>query len=91
MKITDVRVRKFFDEGPLKAVVSITFDDCLAVHDVKVVEASGKRFVVMPSTKSADGTYRDIVHPVKSELRAELTATVLEQYEAQRVAKTTDI
>ena len=39
MQITDIKIRKFFDEGPMKAVVSVTFDDCLAVHDIKVIYA----------------------------------------------------
>ena len=38
MQITDIKIRKFFEEGPMKAVVSVTFDDCLAVHDIKVIE-----------------------------------------------------
>ena len=86
MKITNVKVRKFFEEGPLKAVVSVTFEDCLAVHDIKVVEAGAKRFVVMPAVKSADGTYRDTVHPINSEFRAELTDTILEAYDVQYAA-----
>lgn len=86
MKITDVKIRKTFEEGPLKAVASVTFDDCFAVHDVKVIEAKEKTFVIMPSTKLADGTYRDIVHPINSEFRAGLTDAVLEAYEIQRIA-----
>ena len=64
MQITDVRVRKVFDEGPMKAIVSVTFDNELALHDVKVINARDKYFVVMPSRKNPDGTYRDIVHPI---------------------------
>lgn len=91
MKITSVKVRKIFEEGPLKAVVSVTFDDCFVVHDVKVVEASDKRFVVMPSVKTADNSYRDIAHPVGAEFRAELTNAVLEQYEVQKAIKSSGI
>ena len=63
MIITDVKIRKTFDEGPMKAVASVTFDNELALHDVKVIYARDKYFVVMPSRKNPDGTYRDIVHP----------------------------
>lgn len=83
MKITEVKVRKTFKKGPLKAIVSVTFDDCLAVHDVKVVEAKSKRFVVMPAIKTAEGIYRDQVHPINHEFRAELTDAVMEAYEVQ--------
>ena len=54
MQITDVRVRKVFDEGPMKAIVSVTFDNELALHDVKVINARDKYFVVMPSRKNPD-------------------------------------
>ena len=58
MQITDIKIRKFFDEGPMKAIVSVTFDDALAVHDIKVIYARERYFIVMPSRKNADGTYR---------------------------------
>jgi stage V sporulation protein G len=81
MRITDVRIRKTFEEGPLKAIVSVTFDDALAVHDIKIVEVKNdKRFVVMPSVKMPDGTYRDTVHPMNSEFRLQLTEAILARY-----------
>ena len=83
MQITDVKIRKFFDEGPMKAVVSVTFDGCLAVHDVKVIYAKERYFIVMPSRKNPDGTYRDIVHPINSDFRYELEKTVIDAYHAQ--------
>lgn len=81
MKITDVKIRKIFDEGPMKAVASVTFDGQLAVHDVKVINARDRFFVVMPSRKNPDDTYRDIVHPINSEFRAILEAGVIAAYE----------
>lgn len=83
MQITDIKIRKFFDEGPMKAVVSVTFNNCLAVHDVKVIYARDRYFIVMPSRKNPDGTYRDIVHPINSEFRSELERTVIDAYHAQ--------
>ena len=80
MKITDVKVRKLFDEGPMKAIVSVTFDGQLALHDVKVISARDKIFIVMPSRKNPDGTYRDIVHPINSEFRASMEEQILEAY-----------
>ena len=81
MQITDVKVRKlFFDEGPMKAVVSVTFDGQLAVHDIKVINARDKYFIVMPSRKNPDDTYRDIVHPINSQFRATLENAVIEAF-----------
>ncbi len=86
MQITDIKIRKFFDEGPMKAIVSVTFDDCLAVHDIKVIYARDRYFIVMPSRKNPDGTYRDIVHPINSDFRAALEESVIDAYHVQLVA-----
>ena len=80
MIITDVKIRKTFDEGPMKAVASVTFDNELALHDVKVIYARDKYFVVMPSRKNPDGTYRYIVHPINSEARERLEKAVIDAY-----------
>ena len=80
MKITDVKIRKLFDDGPMKAIVSVTFDGQLAVHDIKVINARDKFFIVMPSRKNPDETYRDIVHPINSDFRATLEEMVIAAY-----------
>ena len=86
MQITDVKVRKLFDEGPMKAIVSVTFDGQLAVHDLKVIHARDKFFVVMPSRKNPDETYRDIVHPINAQFRNMLETEVIAAYRAARAA-----
>ena len=87
MQITDVKVRKLFDEGPMKAIVSVTFDGQLAVHDIKVINARDKFFIVMPSRKNPDDTYRDIVHPINSQFRASLEDAGIEAYEQELAAE----
>lgn len=83
MEISDIKIRKLFDEGPMKAIASVTFDDQLALHDVKVINARDKFFIVMPSRKNPDGTYRDIVHPINSQFRIELERRVIAAYEEE--------
>ena len=85
MQITDIKVRKLFDEGPMKAVVSVTFANQLAVHDIKVINARDKFFIVMPSRKNPDNTYRDIVHPINATFREELERAVIEAYEKELI------
>ena len=80
MQITDVKVRKLFDEGPMRAIVSVTFDGQLAVHDIKVINAREKYFIVMPSRKNPDETYRDIVHPINSQFRTALEKAVIDAF-----------
>ena len=82
MEITDIKVRKLFDEGPMKAIVSVTFDGQLAVHDIKVINARDKFFIVMPSRKNPDDSYRDIVHPINAQFRGMLEDAVIAAYEA---------
>ena len=86
MQITDIKIRKFFEDGPMKAVVSVTFDEALAVHDIKVIYARDRYFIVMPSRKNPDGTYRDIVHPINATFRAELEEAVIDAYNVQLIA-----
>ena len=81
MQITDIKVRKLFNEGPMRAIVSVTFDGQLAVHDIKVINARDRFFIVMPSRKNPDETFRDIVHPINAEFRALLEEKVLAAYE----------
>ena len=91
MQITDIKIRKFFDDGPMKAVASVTFDDALAVHDIKVIYARERFFIVMPSRKNPDGTYRDIVHPINASFRAELESAVIDAYHVQLIAMQNEI
>ena len=82
MKITDVRVRIVKkDDSKLKAVASITIDDCFVVHDIKVIEGEKGLFIAMPSRKAADGEYRDIAHPINSETREMIQRVILDKYE----------
>ena len=84
MQITDIKVRKIFDDdSPMKAIVSITLDNPLALHDIKVIHAREKMFIVMPSRKNPDNTYRDIVHPLNSAFRAELETAIISAYKKE--------
>jgi stage V sporulation protein G len=84
MTITDIKVRKIFnDDGPMKAIVSVTFENQLALHDIKVINARDKFFIVMPSRKNPDNTYRDIVHPINAGFRNMLETAIIEAYETE--------
>lgn len=86
MVITDVRIRKLHSEGRMKAIVSITFDDAFAVHDIKVVEGDKGLFVAMPSKRMPDGEYKDIAHPISSGVREMVQSAVLKEYEVALAA-----
>lgn len=82
MEITVIRIKKVASEGKMKAVASVTFDNAFAVHDVKVIEGPEKLFVAMPSRRTPDGEYRDIAHPINSDMRNMLESKVLAAYDA---------
>ena len=82
MEITDIRIKKVASEGKMKAVASVTFDNAFAVHDVKVIGGPEKLFVAMPSRRTPDGEYRDIAHPINSDMRNMLESKVLAAYDA---------
>ena len=81
MQITDIKVRKINAEGRMKAVVSVTFDDCFVVHDIKVIEGQEKLFIAMPSRKTPDGEFKDIAHPINADMREQLQEMILAKYE----------
>ncbi len=90
MNITEVRVRLVKKgDGKLKAVASVTIDDCFVVHDVKIIEGTEGCFIAMPSKKTPEGEYKDIVHPLNSETRAELGKIILAEYEKALAAAET--
>ena len=85
MNISEVRVRLVKKhEGKLKAVASVTIDDCFVVHDVKILEGQDDFFIAMPSKKTPDGEYKDIVHPLNTETREMLKKAVLDEFEKAR-------
>ena len=81
MQITDVRVRKITKEGKMRAIVSITIDDEVVIHDSEVIEGEKGMFIAMPSKKATDGEYRDIAHPINSGTRENIQKIILEKYE----------
>ncbi len=82
MNISDIRIRIVKkDENKLKAVASLTIDECFAVHDIKIIEGNQGLFIAMPSRKTPDGTFKDIVHPLNTETREKIRDLILAEYE----------
>ena len=81
MNITDVRIRKVADEGKMKAIVSITFDNEFVVHDIKIIDGQNGLFIAMPSRKMNEGDFRDIAHPILSEARNKIKDAIFAEYE----------
>jgi stage V sporulation protein G len=80
MKITEVKVYPAKENGRLKAYATIVFENCFIVRDLKVIEGHKGLFVSMPSRRKKDGTFRDIVHPLNSEMRKMIEEFVIRKY-----------
>ncbi|MFA9381438.1 MAG: septation regulator SpoVG [Acetanaerobacterium sp.] len=80
MNITEIKIRRIYNEGRLRALVSVTIDADLAVHDIKVIEGPERFFVAMPSRKEENGVFRDVVHPITVEARKKLEDEILKEY-----------
>ena len=80
MEITDIRIRQMSQDEKMKAVVSVTFDNCFVVHDIKIIEGQEKLFIAMPSRKTPDNEFKDIAHPINVEMRELLSERILEKY-----------
>ena len=81
MQITDIRMRLTSGEERMKAWASITLDGEFVIHDVKVINGDKGLFIAMPSKRNADGEFKDIAHPINSDMRKRMQAQLLAEYE----------
>lgn len=88
LNITDIRIRLVTkDDSKLKGVASFTIDNAFVVHDVKIIEGNNGNFIAMPSKQAPSGEYRDIVHPLNTETREQISSAVLEAYEKEKASQ----
>lgn len=90
MTITDIRIRKVAGEGKLKAYVTVTFENCFVVHNVKVIQGESGVFIAMPSRRTKNGEYKDVAHPINTEFRAQLQEQILDAYDQAADAPVTE-
>lgn len=81
MTVSDIRIRKISQEGRLRAVVSMTIDGSIAIHDIRIIQGGERMFVAMPSRRDESGTYRDIVHPISPDARNHIESMVMDEYQ----------
>jgi stage V sporulation protein G len=84
MEITEVKVR-LWDDKRLRALVTIVFENCFVVRNIKVIEGRDERlFVAMPSRRLSNGTYSDLAHPITREFRHQMESIILSAYLEER-------
>jgi stage V sporulation protein G len=84
MEITDIRIKKVNGGGKLKAYVTVTFDDCFVVHNLKIISGKAGTFIAMPSRRTKTGEYKDIAHPINSSFRQEIQTRIIDEYDRTR-------
>lgn len=80
MKITDVRVKKVDGQNRLRAIASITIDDVFVIHELRIIEGVKGMFVAMPSRRNKLGEFKDVAHPISTEVRKEIEQIVLDKF-----------
>ena len=79
MNITEIIFRKTFNSGKLRAVVSITIDGCIAIHEIKLIQTN-HLFIAMPCRTDSYGVSHDIAHPIGGAARHELESAIIGAY-----------
>ena len=82
MEITEIRVYPR-EEERLKAFVTVTFDNCFVVRNMKIIQGDKGLMVCMPSRKMPDGTYKDVAHPITNEFRHAIELKIMAAYRAK--------
>ena len=80
MNITEVKVFPVKETGRLKAYATIVFDDSFIVRDLKVIDGNKGLFVSMPSRRRKDGSFRDIAHPLNTDIRKAVEDAVIKEF-----------
>ncbi len=81
MEITDIRIKEVTTGGKLKAYVTVTFDDCFVVHNLKIITGQSGMFIAMPSRRTKSGEYKDVAHPINSSFRQMIQKQIIEEFE----------
>ena len=81
IQITDVKIRMVTaDNSNLNAVATIIVDDCIAIHDIKIISGDSGEFIAMPSRKTPTGEFKDIIHPINTQTREFMRDVILAAY-----------
>ncbi len=80
IEITEVKVIKVFNIARLKAIASITINNCFAVNGIKLMEGQKGLYISMPNKRTVNGEFKDIAHPINAETRELIQRAIIEKY-----------
>lgn len=73
----------------LKAMVTLTLDNCFVVRDIKLMEGKNGLFMSMPSKKVRED-YKDICFPIKAETKQEIIDAIMNEYNSENTSISDD-
>lgn len=82
MIITAIQIRKLVGTGnKMVGVCSLTLDGMIALHDIKIMQTDSNMFIAMPSRRTKNGKFKDIVHPISAPPREKIEQLIFGLYE----------
>ena len=85
MTVTEVRFHGSQNKNFL-AYVSVVVGGCLVLRDMRLVASNrepGKKILIMPERKDAEGNCIEVYHPIRKELRSILEGAVFSAWQRQ--------
>ena len=81
MLITAIQIRRIENSGTkMHGIVTVTLDEMIAIHDIKVLKNGDSLFLAMPSRATKSNTFKDVVHPINSDVRQVLERLIFAAY-----------
>ena len=83
MEITNVKIYKAKQRGPVLAYANVILDKQFMIRGITLIEKDGRKFISMPSRRvlNGDRNFRDTSHPLNRIIRKDLTDAIFEAYE----------
>jgi stage V sporulation protein G len=80
MLITEITIHPT-NEDLVRAYVSIVFDNCFMVGEIRIIKGPTGLFVSFPAKKQRDGSDRQLAYPANAEARMLFQRVILAEYE----------
>ena len=79
MEVTDVSISRMFRDRQILAVCTVTVDNAIAIHDIKLCDGKEGMYIKMPY-KISDGQMFNVCHPLNTSVRKQITDAVINKY-----------
>jgi DNA-binding cell septation regulator SpoVG len=81
VRISSAHLAACINKTIVRAYVSIVFDNCFMVGEIRVMQGPSGLFVSFPAKKQRDGSDRQLAYPANAETRMLFQRVILAEYE----------